>query len=364
MGYATLPYLCREHYIIGIMHLDERIHLLSRISVFAHTEYAILREIAEKLVIVHLSIHQDLFQKGQSGDGMYIILEGNVCIHDNGTVFNELFAGDVLGELAILDNETRIATATAKQDSTLLHLSPQAFNSLLDHSSDVGRSVLRHLSISLRSKMRDLLISQRELIVAYDACIEGWSRALDLRDKETEGHSKRVTVLTVQLARHLGLSESQITHIQRGALLHDIGKMGIPDYILLKPDHLSLAEWDIMRKHPQYAFDMLHPIEFLHPALDIPYAHHEKWDGSGYPRQLKGEEIPLAARMFALVDVWDALTNDRPYRPAWSTEKALAYIQEQAGIHFDPKLTPIFIELILQQQDLARVSTELKLTEI
>ena len=181
-----------------------------------------------------------------------------------------------------------------------------------------------------------------QLLAAYDATIEGWSRAMDLRDKETEGHTQRVTVLSENLAKLAGIKEEELIFVHRGALLHDIGKLGVPDSILLKTDKLTDEEWDIMRKHPQYAYDMIYPIEYLRPALDIPFCHHEKWDGSGYPRGLKGEEIPLAARIFAIVDVWDALTSDRPYRPAWNKEKTLKHINEQSGKHFDPHIVELF----------------------
>ncbi|MDR3689721.1 MAG: HD domain-containing phosphohydrolase [Fimbriimonas sp.] len=184
------------------------------------------------------------------------------------------------------------------------------------------------------------------LIKAYDATIEGWSRALDLRDKETEGHSLRVTELTVRLARALGLSEHDIVHIRRGALLHDIGKMGIPDHVLLKAGPLTEDEWLIMRKHPTFAYEMLSPIDYLRPALDIPYCHHEKWDGSGYPRGLKGEQIPIAARIFAIVDVWDALKHRRPYRKSvWPTKKVLSHFARERGHHFDPQVVDTFLEL-------------------
>ena len=165
-------------------------------------------------------------------------------------------------------------------------------------------------------------------------------------DQDTEGHTSRVTQLVVQLARVMGTSEEELTHIRRGALLHDIGKMGVPDGILLKPGKLTAEEWLIMRKHPQYAFDLLSPIKFLKPALAIPYCHHEKWDGSGYPRGLKGDQIPLPARIFAVVDVWDALRSDRPYRPKWTDEETLAYIKQQSGKHFDPYVVASFEKII------------------
>lgn len=184
--------------------------------------------------------------------------------------------------------------------------------------------------------------SNIELGLAYDATIEGWSRALDLRDNETEGHTQRVTEMTLQVARAAGFSQEQLVHVRRGALLHDIGKMGVPDAILLKPGPLTDEEWVIMRQHTTYAYELLYPIAYLRPALDIPYYHHERWDGTGYPNKLKGEQIPFAARLFAPVDVWDALRSERPYRKPWPDEKVRAYIQSLAGSHFDPRAVEIF----------------------
>jgi putative nucleotidyltransferase with HDIG domain len=169
---------------------------------------------------------------------------------------------------------------------------------------------------------------------------------LDLRDKETKDHSLRVTEMTLKLARMAGMSETEILHVKHGALLHDIGKMGIPDAILLKEDLLSFDEQDIIRKHPIYAYEMLSPIEYLRPALEIPYCHHEKWDGTGYPRGLAGEQIPLAARLFAVIDVWDALRSDRPYRKGWNEQSIKDYIHSQAGFHFDPRVVDLFFQLI------------------
>jgi len=189
--------------------------------------------------------------------------------------------------------------------------------------------------------------SNTNLTLAYDTTLEGWSRAMDLRDKETEGHTQRVTEITERLARAMGLNEAELVHIRRGALLHDMGKMGVPDSILLKPDKLTDDEWAIMRKHPVYAYEMLSPIVYLQKALDIPYCHHEKWDGTGYPRGLKGEQIPLAARIFAVADVWDALRSDRPYRPAWPEEKVREYIREQSGKHFDPRVVEVFMRMVV-----------------
>ncbi len=187
--------------------------------------------------------------------------------------------------------------------------------------------------------------SNAELALAYDTTLEGWSRALELRDQETEGHTQRVTETTLRLAQAMGVNEDDLVHIRRGALLHDIGKMGIPDGILLKPGPLTEAEWEIMRKHPVYANDMLTPILFLRRALDVPHCHHEKWDGTGYPRGLKGEQIPLSARIFAVVDVWDALRSDRPYRAAWPDEKVREHLRSLSGAHFDPQVVQAFLNL-------------------
>ena len=184
------------------------------------------------------------------------------------------------------------------------------------------------------------------LVRAYDATIEGWARALELRDMETKGHCERVADLTLQVALKMSIKDDELVQIRRGALLHDIGKVAIPDSILHKPGALSAAEWKIMQKHPEYAKEWLSNIEFLRPALDIPIFHHEKWDGSGYPYGLKGEKIPLAARIFAIVDVWDALRSDRAYNKAWSVDKAMSYIKGQSGKHFDPKLVEAFIEYL------------------
>jgi putative nucleotidyltransferase with HDIG domain len=192
----------------------------------------------------------------------------------------------------------------------------------------------------------DLHHSKIKLEQAYDTTLDGWSKALDLRDKETEGHTRRVTDLTLQMARKFGFSEEELVQIKRGGLLHDIGKMGIPDAILLKSGALTEDEWAIMRKHPAYAYEMLSSIEYLQPALDIPYCHHERWDGNGYPRGLKGEEIPLSARIFAVVDVWDALTSDRPYRSAWGKEKTVEYICGLSGTYFDPLAVDAFLQMV------------------
>ncbi|MGD0174517.1 MAG: HD domain-containing phosphohydrolase [Anaerolineales bacterium] len=197
-------------------------------------------------------------------------------------------------------------------------------------------------SLQVRHLERTIL----ELNIAYDYTIEAWTRALDLRDKEPPGHTQRVVELTVRMAKALGIKASDITNMQRGALLHDIGKLALPDIVLHKTSPLNEQDWIIIRRHPQIAYDLLSPIAFLYPALDIPHYHHEKWDGTGYPYKLQGEQIPLAARIFTVVDVYDSLTSDHIYRKAWSKEKTRDYIREQAGKYFDPRIVELFLKTI------------------
>lgn len=237
-----------------------------------------------------------------------------------------------------------IAKGDAKGVLEIFHRSPLAFDQeWLDFLQMLaGQAAIAIENSQLFTNLRQ---SNLDLKQAYDATIEGWSRAMDLRDKETEGHTRRVTELTLELGGAMGIEEDEIVHIRRGALLHDIGKLGVPDHILLKPDQLTGDEWGIMKKHPTWAFEMIKDIPYLLPALDIPYCHHEKWDGTGYPRGLREQQIPLSARIFAVVDVWDALTSDRPYRQAWTKEKALDYIRAMAGRHFDPEVVDLFLKL-------------------
>jgi len=182
--------------------------------------------------------------------------------------------------------------------------------------------------------------------LTYEATIEGWVRALDLRDRQTEGHTQRVTELTLRLAHMMGIRDEQLVHIRRGALLHDIGKLGIPDAILHKPGQLTEEELKLIKQHPTLGYHLLLPIPFLRPALDIVFCHHERWDGSGYPWGLKGEEIPLAARIFAVVDVWDALVSDRAFRRSTPQEEAIAYLKDQAGKTLDPHVVEAFVAVM------------------
>lgn len=208
------------------------------------------------------------------------------------------------------------------------------------------------IAIDNAQLFEDLQQSNSELRQAYDSLIIGWSRAMELRDAETQGHANRLVEHTVRLARRLNLPDTQLSHLRHGVLLHDIGKMGIPDAVLLKPGPLTSAEWEVMRQHPVYAFDLLSSIAYLKPAMDVPYSHHERWDGSGYPRGLQAEDIPLTARIFAVVDIWDALTHDRPYRTAWDKSRAAAYLREQAGVQLDPRAVNEFLAILKEDGEI------------
>lgn len=205
---------------------------------------------------------------------------------------------------------------------------------------------LRVRNLTRLNRYRHLQEERARVEQAYDETLQGWAMALELREQETAGHCQRVVDLSLQLAKATHYPVKDLIHLRRGALLHDIGKMGIPDNVLLKPGPLTDTEWGIMRQHPILGLQMLRGVEYLRPALDIPHYHHEKWNGSGYPCKLAQEAIPLAARIFTIIDVWDALTNDRVYRRAWPMEQAREYIDAQAGIQFDPALVKIFLQII------------------
>jgi putative two-component system response regulator len=244
-----------------------------------------------------------------------------------------------------------MVTALDDRDSRLAGLRAGA-DDFLSKPFD-GLELLARLQTIARLNRYRQIVEQRnelekthqELLVSYQLTIEGWVAALDLRDNETEGHTQRVTQMTIAFAEAIGIAAEAMEFIRRGALLHDIGKLGVPDAILHKPGKLTEEEWVIMRKHPENAYAWISPIGFLRPALDIPYCHHEKWNGKGYPRGLCGEEIPIAARLFAIVDVYDALISKRPYKEPMSEAEALAIIEKDAGSHFDPALVKVFLDL-------------------
>lgn len=252
----------------------------------------------------------------------------------------------LLAEIPII-----MITALDDRDSRLEGLRAGA-DDFLTKPFDSLEMLARVQTITRLNRYRNLVEQRDELekahedlITSYHMTIEGWVNALDLRDKETEGHTQRVTQKVLEFAKVMGISEDRMEHVRMGALLHDIGKLGVPDSILLKPGKLTDDEWTIMRRHPENAYKWLSTVEYLIPVLDIPYSHHERWDGTGYPRGMRGDEIPLFARMFAIVDVWDALRSDRPYRGSMPEQEVLDYIRKDSGKHFDPALVEIFISM-------------------
>lgn len=210
----------------------------------------------------------------------------------------------------------------------------------------VGSAIFWVIMNIIETSIFNVIAGEKQIKEAYDLTLEGWAKALEMRDKETEGHSRRVTKLTLSICRQMGFSEQEIFHIRRGALLHDIGKMAIPDSILHKPNGLDENEWEVVRKHPGHAYQMLKSIDFLAPALDIPLYHHEQWDGEGYPNGLVGDQIPLSARIFSIVDNWDALLSDRPYRSAWDRQRVIGYLKSESGKKFDPEVIEIFLAVV------------------
>jgi PAS domain S-box-containing protein/putative nucleotidyltransferase with HDIG domain len=273
-----------------------------------------------------------------SGKDRYIIFDAAPIYDDKGNLAYVIQTLQDITDLKKAEEELRRSEASYKELTVILGES-------LEEIKQREQGLLKGREAFL-NMLEDVSESYKDLSLAYEKTIEGWSGALDYRDKETEGHSQRVTDLTVKIAREMGMEEEDLVHIRRGALLHDIGKMGVPDNILLKPGKLTDEEWAVMKRHPEIAYELLSPIAFLRPALDIPYCHHEKWDGTGYPRGLRGKQIPFAARIFALVDVWDALRSDRPYRPAWSEERVFEHIHMSAGSHFDPEVVELFLKVL------------------
>ena len=298
-------------------------------------------------VYAFVTIKSNIYQ-----DNLHLILgqsEETLLVEANHIFNRNLLIMTVVGILLLIGTWYGFDLSFMRQAQSLLHVTQHLTKGDLEArypNLSYGTSEINYLGDSFNQMAVSLGQRERDLLQAYDTTIEGWSHALDLRDKETEGHSTRVTELTMKLARMAEVPEDELAHVRRGALLHDIGKMGVPDRILLKPDKLTDEEWIAMRKHPQFAYDMLSPIAYLKPALDIPYCHHEKWDGTGYPRKLKGRQIPLAARLFAVVDVWDALRSDRPYRQGWTKEKVIEHIKLLSGTHFDPKAVELFLNMM------------------
>ncbi len=298
----------------------------------------------------------------QTGSPQIFVVVGNRLLNDTFLERKDIYIEDVNLDPAFHRKELVAAEKFVSYYATLLISKGQVKgilevyrrHSLLPEEDwlDFFHTMAGQAAIAIdNSQLFDnLQRSNQELSLAYDTTLEGWGKALELRDKETQGHTLRVTEQTLRLARRLGMPEADLIHVRRGVLLHDIGKMAVPDNILKKNGPLTEEEWAEMRQHPQHAYDLLYPIAYLRPILDIPYCHHERWDGKGYPRGLKGEEIPLSARIFTVVDVWDALLYDRPYREAWPREQIIEYLKNEAGNRFDPAVVDEFLKMILEEE--------------
>ena len=271
-----------------------------------------------------------------------------------GTKFVIPISGIMIAIVSVIQRLTDMGIVTPYNGR--LTTSPQDYWTIVAAISITGAIVYIIMSI-VEKNVTEILISEERIKLVYESTLKGWARALELRDHETEGHSQRVTELAIALAEKLGIAGEELTDVRWGALLHDIGKMSVPDAILLKPGKLTSEEFDIIKEHPGTARALLANIPYLQSALAISYAHHERWDGSGYPRGLKGEDIPLPARIFAVIDVWDALRSERPYKKAWSDEEAITYLKENVGTHFDPNVVYAFEELLEEKQNAANPAT-------
>ncbi len=356
--------------VFGILHTGYTSSILSVwvVSAFMFPAAAFLQYLAARtlrIAFTRASESEARFRSLSDAAFEGLMINQNGIILDANQKFVEMFGyenpADIIGKNGydlLLTPESSLAFRNTPKDPTkpvyeVTGLRKDGSTFPGETQSQVTRykgqlvSVAAMRDITERKQFLNMLEeANRQLETAYDATLQGWSSALELRERETAGHSLRVVELTLELAKMIGVSEQQMIHLRRGALLHDIGKMGLPDNILLKPGPLTDEEWSAMRFHTVHAFTLLKNIPFLQRALDIPYYHHEWWNGTGYPRQLKGEQIPLAARIFAVVDVWDALTSDRPYRSAWSHQETIEYIQNQAGIQFDPLVVEKFVTII------------------
>jgi putative nucleotidyltransferase with HDIG domain len=331
------------------------VDLLRQVPLFESLPLSELENLAANLARRTFPAGSLLMREGQAGERFYILLEGVVeIIKALGTpgqrVLGLRYPGIFLGEMSLFNRDGfHTASVAARTDLHVMEMTRADFDALLARHPTLAYTMTRILSQRLEEAdnqtTRDLLEKNRLLLKAYDETILGWSLAMGMRDQETEAHLLRVKDLTVQLAEQAGIPDEEIAHVRRGALLHDIGKIGVPDGILFKPGKLTDPEMEIMRKHTTHAYDLLSNIEYLRPAVDIPYCHHEKWDGTGYPRKLKGEEIPLAARLFAVVDVWDALRSDRPYHTALPEEQVFPILAAGSGAHFDPRAVDLFFQM-------------------
>lgn len=337
--------------------LDITLNLLQQVPFLAPLTPEQRTALASEAVLRDFEPGTDIVQEGSHGDSFFIVESGQAVVYRglNGEVihFARFGAGDFFGEIALLEDTVRSASVRADTHVRVLEISRPGFRRLLRENPDVALAVMEELSKRVRDtdqrmieglvrKNKELRLAHFRLSRSYDTTLIALSNALDLRDADTEGHSVRVSEIAVQIGEVMELADRELEALQRGGLLHDIGKIGIPDNILRKPGKLSAAEWDIMRQHSVWGAEMLSPIDFLADVLPLVHHHHEAWGGSGYPDSRRGAEIPLLARIFAVADTYDVITSDRPYRKRRSAEQALSMIREEAGRQFDPAVVAVF----------------------
>lgn len=335
----------------SIAQLFEKVPFLSPLS------YAKRLALAKEAELDQFAAGEHIMHEGDPGDSLYIIQEGTVLIYKllRGEVFElaRRSAGTFVGEMALIEDAVRSASVRADTDVRAVEITRDGFRRLLSRNPDVAFAVMREISRRLRqtdsnlieyllNKNKELRRTQRELRESYDATLIALSNALDLRDTETEGHSVRVAEIAVKIGRNMDVSEGQLAALWHGALLHDIGKIGIPDQILNKTGQLTPDEWQIMRQHPIWGAEIISSIDFLSDAVAVVRHHHEAWDGSGYPDGLSGEDIPRVARIFMVADTYDAVTSNRPYRRGRSPQVAWDIIEQESGRRFDPDVVEAF----------------------
>jgi putative nucleotidyltransferase with HDIG domain len=369
-NYSTSLFMSILRRAIALQDAETVAHLRS-IPFFAKLSDDTLTRLVTRCPLQTVPAQQNLFQQGDTGEALYVIVSGEIEIIqtlDGTPIRLSVFrAGEYFGEMALLDDAPRSATARTLQDSVLLQVRKQDFLALLSEHPGLFTDAARVLSARLRDmNAQQLLNLQREkgeleqsnqrLRSSYQATLEALSVALDLRDQATQGHSQRVAAYTLLIADALDVPQDQREALRHGALLHDIGKIGVSDAILRKTTTLTTNEWEEMKKHPEWGAAIVERIEFLRDARDIILAHHEKFDGTGYPNGLRGAAIPLGARIFAIADVFDAVTTFRPYRMPMSPQDALALIRRDSGRHFDPQIIAAFEQALPQMVEVMRAS--------
>ena len=348
--------------------------LLAQFPPFSQASADTLRRLHDHCLSVEFAPGETIFAHGDIPDRMFVLLSGVAEVWQGNPstrspmLLAEVKAGQCLGEIGFFDERNRTVSAHAREKVVALAFTPPARDIMLADLS-LSKAILHQIAARLRASNQALEARRLELEKAnermssnYTETVLALSQALELRDRFTAGHSERVTAISLLIGRSMNLPPDQLYALRLGAMLHDIGKIGIPDAILHKPGKLDDAEWALMKTHPELGRRMIERIEFLRPAIDVVYCHHEKWGGGGYPRSISGEEIPLTARIFALADVFDALVTARSYKQPWAMDEVIREITRSEGSHFDPLVVQHFqlcIPAILDATERSRMGDPL-----